>query len=324
MEKEHCWHVGRTTAGQCLQAKGASMSFKQLMIRAETGHFAKHYPVAWLTSDLYWNGVNISSLTCDKPDVRVLVLRDPFERLLSGYDMMAREALAQSTYPKLTERFLPLLGISGPREDSSTIPTPAQFARFVLQTADYTSRTPSWPVRMLSHLMPFTSLWHRQQQNCALQPPESFDMVLRLEEQPRWYSTFLRRLNLTRAAMDPRWSQKRGAAQGCWWAPHGVNCSEVLRFSDSARDNATTRSSENSPRACMLMHADPARSKRQKGAASDANPNPGSVYRPRSGLTGGCERLGDFYADARCGPPRHASCKAIWTTGRFSSRVASG
>ena len=47
----------------------------------------------------------------------------------------------------------------------------------------------SWPERMLGHLMPFTSLWHRQQQNCALQPPESFDMVLRLEEQPRFSST---------------------------------------------------------------------------------------------------------------------------------------
>ena len=290
MEKEHCWHVGRTTAGQCLQAKGASMSFKQLMIRAETGHFAKHYPVAWLTSDLYWNGVNISSLTCDKPDVRVLVLRDPFERLLSGYDMMAREALAPK-HPKgiLTKAALPLLGIIGPREDNSTTPTPAQFARFVLQTADYTSRTPSWPERMLLHLMPFTSLWHRQQHNCALQPPESFDMVLRLEEQSRWYSTFLRRLNLTAAAMDPKWSRKRGAADGCWWAPHGVNCSGVLRFSDSARDNPTARSSEDSPRACMhkLMHAH----------TRDANPV--RVYKPRSGLTGGCERLRDFYADAK-------------------------
>ena len=274
------------------------MAFTQLMIRAETGRFAGHSPVAWIHTDLRSNGVEPSSLKCHEPDLRVLVLRDPFERLLSGYDMMAREALAPM-HRRLPKAALPLLGIIGPQEGRSKTPTPAQFARFVLQTADYTSRTPSWPVRMLSHLMPFTSLWHRQQQNCALQPPESFDMVLRLEEQPRWYSTFLRRLNLTRAAMDPRWSQKRGAAQGCWWAPHGVNCSEVLRFSDSARDNATTRSSENSPRACMLMHADPARSKRQKGAASDANPNPGSVYRPRSGLTGGCERLGDFYADAK-------------------------
>ena len=265
------------------------MSFKQLMIRAETGRFARHFPIAHLLTDLRSNGVNISSLICHKPDVRVLVLRDPFERLLSGYDMMAREALAQSTYPKLTERFLPLLGIIGPREDSSTIPTPAQFARFVLQTADYTSRTPSWPARMLAHLMPFTSLWHRQQHNCALQPPESFDMVLRLEEQSRWYSTFLRRLNLTAAAMDPKWSRKRGAADGCWWAPHGVNCSGVLRFSDSARDNPTARSSEDSPRACMhkLMHAH----------ARDANPV--RVYKPRSGLTGGCERLRDFYADAK-------------------------
>ena len=216
----------------------------------------------------------------------MLVLRDPFERLLSGYDMMAREALAPM-HRSLPKAALPLLGIIGPQEGRSKTPTPAQFARFVLQTADYTSRTPSWPERMLGHLMPFTSLWHRQQQNCALQPPESFDMVLRLEEQSRWYSTFLRRLNLTAAAMDPRWSKKRGAAHGCWWAPHGVSCSEVLRFSDSARDNATPRSSEDSSRACMLMHAN----------ASDANPV--RVYRPRSGLTGGCERLRDFYADAK-------------------------
>ena len=181
-----CWHVGRsTTATQCLQAKGASMAFTQLMIRAETGRFAGHSPVAWVHTDLRSNGVEPSSLNCHEPDLRVLVLRDPFERLLSGYDMMAREALAPM-HRRLPKAALPLLGIIGPQEGRRKTPTPAQFARFVLQTADYTSRTPSWPVRMLSHLMPFTSLWHRQQQNCALQPPESFDMVLRLEEQPRW------------------------------------------------------------------------------------------------------------------------------------------
>ena len=258
------------------------------MIRAETGRFAGHSPVAWVHTDLRSNGVEPSSLNCHEPDLRVLVLRDPFERLLSGYDMMAREALAPM-HRRLPKAALPLLGIIGPQEGRRKTPTPAQFARFVLQTADYTSRTPSWPVRMLSHLMPFTSLWHRQQQNCALQPPESFDMVLRLEEQSRWYSTFLRRLNLTAAAMDPKWSRKRGAADGCWWAPHGVNCSGVLRFSDSARDSPTARSSEDSPRACMhkLMHAH----------ARDANPV--RVYKPRSGLTGGCERLRDFYADAK-------------------------
>ena len=59
----NCWHVGRsTTAGQCLQAKGASMSFKQLMIRAETGRFAGHSPVAWVHTDLRSNGVEPSSL----------------------------------------------------------------------------------------------------------------------------------------------------------------------------------------------------------------------------------------------------------------------
>ena len=166
----------------------------------------------------------------------------------------------------------------------------------MLQTANFTSRTPRWPERMLEHLLPFTSLWQRQRQNCALLPPARFDMVLLLDQQTRWYSTFLRRLNLTAAAMDHRWSQKRGAAQGCWWAPHGVSCSEVLQLSNAARDDPAARSSENAPRACMIsMPAETSRSELPEEPAR----SPGLVYRPRSGLTGGCERLRAFYSDAK-------------------------
>ena len=286
--KDMCWHATpSTTFSVCTQAKGASMTFKALLVRSESGRLPKHFPLTWLHSDLAARGINESSLACGEPTVRVLVVRDPFERLLSGYNMMAKEALAGKIFSSMSSA-KPLLGLGNNRSIG-----PDSFARFLEQTSDYTNSTPRWPERILEHLLPFTSLYWRLKSNCALQPKERFGMVLRLEEQPRWYSTFLRRLNLTAAASDPRWSTARSAAKGCWWSPPGVPCSEVLARSDATASGLSpTRSLsafEYSPMDCAL-------------SASHESESHGftSAYRQRSQAERGssCERLGVFYARA--------------------------
>ena len=177
-----------------------------------------------------WPPANSKNSTFWLPErsrlVRVLVLRDPFERLLSGYLFMVKLLATWDWSSSKNARSLLLAA-----NDTSPTASIRSFAAFLARVSkiDVTSGAASpWHPVLNNHLLPLTSAWHREHNACHLLPRSHFDYVLRLESQLAWYPSFVRELNLTSAAQDPRWRDVQGVSNGCWWTAPGVPCANAL------------------------------------------------------------------------------------------------
>lgn len=278
---------GTAFASLCVPKKSGSSAFTQLLFRHSTGQFAQHAPVPWIHQDSQAANFPYANFVCERLGVRpvdarnetywmpmgsrlirLLILRDPYERLLSGYLHMVR-ALAGWNWTKSIKARALLLSPNA----TSAVATAATFAHFTwqLRGVNATVRTPHWHPFLLEHLLPLTSEWHRARHSCHTRPAAAFDRVLRLDEQAEWYASFVRDLNLSDAAQDTRWRAEQGTSIGCWWSPPGVACADALNVD---------RSHTNHLAACSAQ------------SASDAG------VEQVEHLNGACAKTSSFYSSA--------------------------
>lgn len=139
-----------------------------------------------------------------------MLLRNPYERLLSGYlDVVARQShhhgplrMARSLEPACTPQCCGRVGC--PRKFNAT---PAGFAEFVRELVELTRANRSigngWANM---HLRPIAM------SNCQKLAERTKRVVqLKLELQEYWYDRFLSRIGAQAAARDGRWPS------GCFW-----------------------------------------------------------------------------------------------------------
>ena len=231
----------------CVPNKVGSARWSQLAIRQITGRFAGHYPEPMVNTDMRRGGV--SMLPCrhhpkvrDGRLVRLMVVRNPYERLLSGYlDKIAGHGSAFSATPASFFNFTLLLRADDPRRPLWLPGAPSIFGHAVNATSGYAH----------DHLAPITSMsktgfscheelfkiYHRN--GSAIHDAYR---VVRLEEMEQWYPPLVKELGIRDTVLDPKWPP-----DGCYWKPPwAVTCADGLDQSAGNHTHSVQNTSKHS------------------------------------------------------------------------------
>ena len=162
---------------------------------------------------------DVNRLMDDNATVRIMMVRDPYARLLSAFlDKVPPSAHHLRRVPTMQ-------------------PTPANFVHFV---ESY----------LLPHRPPAD--WHfaLQSDHCGLRAGGDYDYYLKLEEMHLWYEPFVRAMGLEDAVSSgwnvttPYWNGT--ASVPCFYTTPGRTCEEMLRPNGGVRsdERSDTRSDE--------------------------------------------------------------------------------
>lgn len=209
---------------------------------------------------------------------RVLLVRNPYERLLSAYFEQVTRWTQNSPHMQGL-----VFGYTHPvhcRAHCELLwqPTPADFDRFTRRLVANGNNSTGW-VFSNDHLL---YLQHPLMPRGCVTPAfrnhsnvHDFYRVLKLEEQATWYPGLMRRLGLVAAVNDSRsWG-----ADGCAWKPQGGTCQDALQEHQPGRARAAEE------RACV-------RDGRETVSGQSAATLGGNQ---KAHSTGACAKLREFY-----------------------------
>ena len=225
----------------CVPNKVGSARWSQLAIRQLTGRFAGHYPEPYVNTDMRRGGVTM--LPCrHHPNVtkgnlvRLMVVRNPYERLLSGYlDKIVGHGSIFNATPESFSRFTSLLRAEDPQRPLWLPGAPPIFAMRPNATNGHAH----------DHFAPITSM-SKTGFSCHEELYKTFKRngsaireayrVVRLEEMERWYPELVKELDIRATVLDPKWPP-----DGCYWKPSwATTCAEGLdgRFDAAAHNRS--------------------------------------------------------------------------------------
>ena len=228
----------------CVPNKVGSARWSQLAVRQITGRFAGHYPEPYVNTDMRRGGVTM--LPCrHHPDVtkgnlvRLMVVRNPYERLLSGYlDKLVGHGSIFNATPGSFFSFTSLLRAEDPRRPLWLPGAPSIFAMRPNATTGHAH----------DHFAPITSM-SKTGFSCHEELYKTFKRngsaireayrVVRLEEMEWWYPELVKELDIRTTVLDPKWPP-----DGCYWKPSwATTCVDGLdgQF-DAARSAHNTSS----------------------------------------------------------------------------------
>ena len=203
----------------CVPNKVGSARWSQLAVRQITGRFAGHYPEPYVNTDMRRGGVTM--LPCrHHPNVtkgnlvRLMVVRNPYERLLSGYlDKIVGHGSSFHATPDSFFNFTLLLHADDPRRPLWLPGAPSIFAMRPNATTGHAH----------DHFAPITSM-SKTGFSCHEELYTTFKRngsaireayrVVRLEEMERWYPALVKELDIRATVLDPKWPP-----DGCYWKP---------------------------------------------------------------------------------------------------------
>ena len=213
----------------CVPNKVGSARWSQLAIRQLTGRFAGHYPEPYVNTDMRRGGVTMFPCR-HHPNVtrgnlvRLMVVRNPYERLLSGYlDKIVGHGSIFNATPESFFSFTSLLRAEDPRRPLWLPGAPPIFAMRPNATNGHAH----------DHFAPITSM-SKTGFSCHEELYKTFKRngsaireayrVVRLEEMEQWYPELVKELDIRATVLDPKWPP-----DGCYWKPSwATTCAEGL------------------------------------------------------------------------------------------------